>query len=222
MLKIPFILLLLLLFSCGHKRSESGTNEAAIHSDTAIQQTGKAISTDRDSLPNGFPVSLKNNYSVILRVDDSTEFLYLRHNTTEKVIASCSRGLPYQNLGYVKADFSNCFVLMHSFGSGNPRYIELIEKRTAINKIPKGSVWIDADVPKGFLLYTDEPTPSMQNGMTLLNVITGRRYPAKFPLEIIQDPDLLNSMRISSVTKDLLVVSYNAKQGSKTDSLMLR
>ena len=51
----------------------------------------------------------------------------------------------YKNLGYVGADFTNYFVLVHSFGLGNPRQIELIKKSTGKNILKENAVWIDAD-----------------------------------------------------------------------------
>src|SRR6187402_1164418 len=85
--------------------------------------TVAAQNTD-DSLLNEIPpynykTTLKGGYSIVFKVDDTLEYLYLKKQATIKEIAACSRGLRYKNLGYVGADFTDYFVLVHSFGTAN-------------------------------------------------------------------------------------------------------
>jgi hypothetical protein len=84
--------------------------------------------------PYGYDTTLKGGYSIFFKVDDSLQYLFLKKgDRTISELTATSRGLPYKNLGYIGADFKDYFVLVHSFGSGNPHYIELIKKGTGRN-----------------------------------------------------------------------------------------
>ena len=83
----------------------------------------------KDLVPYDYGTTLKGGYKILFKVDDSLEYLYLKKgNKTIIELSSMSKGLPYKNLGYIGADFTHYFILVHSFGGGNPHYIELIKK----------------------------------------------------------------------------------------------
>ena len=136
---------LLSFFSCSNIANEK-KNQA--NNDTSHNDTAKSFYSKSDtSLETyGYDTILKGGYTISFSLDDSTERLYLKKkNKIIKEIASCSRGLPYKNLGYKAADFTDYFVLAHSFGSGNPNYIELIKKDNGLNILKDGAAWIGAN-----------------------------------------------------------------------------
>jgi len=131
-------------------------------------------------------------------------------------LSSTTRGLLHKNLGYVGADFTHYFVLVHSFGSGNPHYIELIKKSTGGNILEDGAAWIDADEEKEFLLYSDSDVPNKTNKMSLFNMQTGRKQLFDFPSDIFNEPGVLSRIQISRLTGKQLVIKYDTGSGSKT------
>ena len=108
--------------------------------------------SEGDVEPYEYNTTLKGGYTILFKVKDSLQYLYLKKGSkTITELASTSRGLLYKNLGYVGADFKHYFVLVHSFGSGNPHYIELIRKSTGRNILRDGAAWIDVDEKKEFI-----------------------------------------------------------------------
>ena len=178
---------------------------------------GQTVSTDNVE-PYNYDTTLKGGYTILLRVDDSLEYLYLKKgDKTITELSSMSRGLPYKNLGYVGADFTNYFVLVHSYGSGNPNYIELIKKTTGLNVLKdSGAAWIDVEKNQEFLLYSDNDVPEQKDKMTLLNIRTGEKQKFSFPIDIFDEPQVLNRIKIRRLTDKQLVISYDTEKGSKT------
>src|SRR5215204_5958944 len=124
----------------------------------SLSSNAQADTTDVE--PYDYDTTLKGGYTILFKVDDSLQYLYLKKgNETITELSSTSRGMLYKNLGYVGADFTNFFVLVHSFGSGNPHYIELIKKSNGKNVLKKGATWIDVDEEKEYLLYSDKDVP---------------------------------------------------------------
>jgi hypothetical protein len=182
----------------------------------SLSSNAQVYSTD-DVEPYDYDTTLKGGYTILFKVDDSLQYLYLKKaNTIITELSSTSRGLLYKNLGYVGADFTDYFVLVHSFGSGNPHYIELIKKSTGRNILEDGAAWIDADEEKEFLLYSDSDVPSKTNKMSLFNMQTGRKQLFDFPNDIFNQPDVLSRIEISRLTDKQLVIKYDTESGSKT------
>jgi hypothetical protein len=77
-------------------------------------------------------------------------------------LASDSRGGIYKGLGYVGADFKTCFVLVHSFGSGNPHEVELIKKSTGKNILKASAWWIDVIEKKRFYFTATRMYPQQK------------------------------------------------------------
>ena len=170
-----------------------------------------------DVSPYDYDTTLKGGYTISFKVDDSLQYLYLKKgNKTITELSSMSRGLLHKNLGYVGADFTNYFVLVHSFGSGNPHYIELISKSTGKSILEDGAAWIDADEEKEYLLYCDSDVPRKNNQMSLFNIRTGVKQLFNFPNDIFDEPEVLNRIQISKLTDKQLVIKYDTKKGSKT------
>jgi hypothetical protein len=167
--------------------------------------------------PYDYDTTLKGGYTISFKVDDSLQYLYLKKgNKTITELASTSRGMLYKNLGYVGADFTNYFVLVHSFGSGNPHNIELIKKTTGKNVLKDGAAWIDSDEKKEFLLYSDNDVPNKKDKMTLFNVKTGQKQQFSIPSDIFDGPEVLNRIQISRLTDKQLVIKYETEKGTRT------
>ena len=144
------------------------------------------------------------------------QYLYLKKgNKTIIELASTSRGMLYKNLGYVGADFKDYFVFVHSFGSGNPHYIELIKKASGKNILKDGAAWIDVDEKKGFLLYSDNDVPDPKDKMTLYNINTGQKQNFYFPSAIFDGPEVLNRIQINKLSDTQLVIQYDTEKGPK-------
>lgn len=182
----------------------------------SISSTAQAVPED-GILPYNYDTVLKGGYSISFRVDDSLQYLDLRKGSkTITGLASTSRGLPYKSLGYVGADFKNYFVLVHSFGSGNPHYIELIRKSTGKNILRNGAAWIDADTRNDYILYSDNDVPDTKSKMTLYNIRTGQKQYFTFPNDILGEPQVLNRIKISKLTDGQLAIKYDTESGSRS------
>lgn len=163
-----------------------------------------------------YDTTLKGGYTISFKADDSLQYLYLKKgNQTITELASTSRGMLYKNLGYVGADFSSYFVLVHSFGGGNPHYIDLIEKATGKNVFKNAPAWIAANEKQEYLLYSDNDVPSIKDKMTLLNIRTGQKQNFHFPNDIFDGPQVLNRIEVSRLTEKQLVIKYDTAKGSK-------
>ena len=167
--------------------------------------------------PYDYDTTLKGGYTISFKVDDSLQYLYLKKgNKTISELSSTSRGMLYKNLGYLGADFTNYFVLVHSFGSGNPHYIDLIKKATGQNILKDGAAWIGADEKKEFLLYCENDVPVKGDKMTLYNIQTGLKQQFSFPSDIFDEPEVLNRIQSIKLTDKQLVIKYDTVRGSKT------
>ena len=181
-----------------------------------ISSSAQTVSTG-DVEPYGYDTTLKGGYTISFKVDDSLQYLYLQKGSkTIAELASTSKGMLYKNLGYPGADFKDYFVLVRSFGSGNPHYIELIKKATGKNILKEGAAWIDVNEEKEFLLYCDNDVPNAKNKMTLYNVGTGQRQFFSFPGDIFGEPEILNRIQIHKLSDKQLVIKYDTENGSRT------
>jgi hypothetical protein len=185
-------------------------------SDMNAQITSGEDSLGDDLQPYEYDTILKGGYKILFKADDSLEYLYLKKgNKIITELSSCSRGLPYKNLGYVAADFKEYFVLVHSYGSGNPHYIELIKKTSGKDNFKNGAVWIDAKEDKEILLYCDNDVPSPKDKMILYNIKTGRKQFFSFPNDIFAEPQVLNRIQIEKLTEKQLTIKYETEKGEK-------
>lgn len=180
---------------------------------TSLAQTDPTDEVD----PYVYGTTLTNGYKISFKVDDSLQYLYLKKgNKTITELAVTSKGLPYKNLGYIGADFKDYFVLVHSFGSGNPHYIELIKKTTGKNVLKNGAAWIGVEEKKGFLLYSDNDVPDPKDKMILYNIKSGQRQKFPFPSDIFGEPQILNRIQIHKLSATQLVIRYDTEKGSRT------
>ncbi|GAB4093792.1 hypothetical protein [Flaviaesturariibacter terrae] len=156
-----------------------------------------------------YPTKLKGGFSIAYGFN--TEDQYLLYKKGERVldtIGGGSLGLIYKNLGYVAEDFDHTFVFAHSFGSGNPHYIQLLEKETLRNLIPDGSAWIDVDTVRQLLLYSPVDVPEPGDSMTLFDTRSRAQRSYPFPKEIFDGPQVLNRIRLLGVTEKTFTIEY--------------
>jgi len=182
----------------------------------SVASNAQTTSTD-DIETYDYDTTLKGGYSISFKVDDSLQYLFLKKgNRTISELASTSRGLPYKNLGYVDADFSDYFLLVHSFGSGNPHYIELIKKANGKNVLKNGAALIDVDKKNEYLLYSDNDVPNEKDKIILFNIKTGQKQFFNFPNDIFNEPQILNRIQLDKLTDKELVIKYYVGNSSKT------
>ena len=168
---------------------------------------------------NSYDTIIKGGFSISYYHDKEDQYLvYKKGQKVIDTIGACSLGLLYKNLGYLGADFDKTFVFVNSFGSGNPHYIQLLDKETAKNLIPDGSAWIDVDTLKQVLLYSKAGVPFEKDSMTLFDTknMTQREY--AFPKEIFNEPEKLNRIRLIKITDDTFTIEYDFKDRAKTKS----
>ena len=186
-------------------------------------QTTSPLGSNLESIePYDYQTDLIGGYKIVFKVDKDTEYLYLaRKGKTIAELSSMSKGLPYKNLGYVGADFKEYFVLVHSFGSGNPHQIELIKKSTGKNLLSRDACWIDVVEKKEVLLYSDEGEPSAKDKMILYNIRTGRKQYFHFPRDIFDGPEVLYRIKIKQLTDKFLIIEYEANKYHKTKKYII-
>ena len=159
---------------------------------------------------------LKGGYSLLYTTDDSMQYLYLQKGRkTIAELSSVSNGIQQKSLGYPGADFTSYFLLVHSYGSGNPHYIELIRKSNGNNIIEDGAAWIGADEKKEHLLYSKQDVPDEKDKMILLNIKTGKKQEFSFPADIFDGPGVLSRISIRQLTEKKLVINYDTQKLSK-------
>lgn len=181
-----------------------------------ISLNAQTVSTDEVE-PYDYDTTLKGGYSILFKTDDSLQYLYLKKGSKRITeLAATSKGMLYKNLGYVGADFADYFVLVQSFGSGNPNYIELIKKATGKNILKEGAAWIDVNEQKEMLLYCNDDVPTPKSKMILYNVRTGKKQLFNFPSPIFNETAILNRIQIKKLTDKQLVIEYDTENGPRT------
>ena len=160
--------------------------------------------------------ALKGGYRIVFTTDDDMQYLYLKKGTWKKELTSCSKGLPERNLGYLLVDFTGYFVLAHSYGTGNPTYMELIRKATGKNALPDATAYIGSDEKQELLLYSDNEVPAPEDSMTLLNIRTFQKRSFPFPADIFGAPEILNRIHLLKAGPHSLTIEYEVANQSKT------
>ncbi len=186
------------------------------------QNTPSTKSDAEDIEPYDYLTKLTGGYNILFKADDSTEYLYLmKGDKNIAELASDVRGGLYKGLGYVGADFKHCFVLVHSYGSGNPHEIELIKKSTGKNMLKASAWWIDVVKKKEVLLYSDQDVPTAKDNMILYNIRTGQKRKLNFPKAIFDEPMILSRIQIKTLTDKFLVIEYDTNGHQKTKKYTL-
>lgn len=139
------------VFACGIN-TQGGQNASFQPAPDKSLAIHHRTDTSFDEYP--YDTVLKGGYFLAFRSDEKEYHLYVRKGKVFHEIASNSRGLPFKNLGYTAADFSDFFVLAQSFGSGNPHHIQLIKKSNGKNLLERSAIWIGANEDEELLAYT--------------------------------------------------------------------
>lgn len=160
-----------------------------------------------------FKTALKGGYHVKYLRDSQYQYIVLKKDA--KILDTINDAdigeSRLKALGYVGADFNNYFVFVNSFGSGNPNYIKLIEKKTGKNVIEKGSSWIDANEKKEVLLYANEGW----NKMTLYDIKYKSKKIFPLPSDLPSFPERLKNIELVVVTKKYFKIAYGTETAKK-------
>lgn len=159
---------------------------------------------------------LKGGYIISYRMDDSMEYLFLRKNgKTITELYSMSKGCLAKNLGYVWADFQNCFVFVNAYGPCNPIEARLINKKDGKNIFKTTVALLDVDKIKGLILYADDAAPLDNIKLTLYNIHSGKREIFNCP-KGLDAGDVFCSVQIKKLTDKELTIKYQGETSEKT------
>lgn len=170
--------------------------------------------------PYPYDTLLSNGYYLkhkVFKNPESTDYsqslTLMKSGTVIREFDSFGFGLPYKNIGYVGADFDKAFVLVYSYGSGNPHMIELIDKESGA-ELRKGT-WVDVNETEEVLLYIENEYKDNEK----LKI-----YDVKYHNEIVVNGfekfkcaehvigGLRNCVKIGTVTKDDIVVKTDSDE----------
>ena len=210
-MSVRFLSILILasaLFGCNTSDPDSRTRN--ITDSTIYLNVASENRVQNEDTTYLFDPTLKGGYTLVYKVDDELQCLYLYKDTVISEIASCSRRDLQKNLGYIGSDFQDHFALVHSYGSGNPHEIELIKKKTG--EVICSGTWIDASAEDGVLLYT--PSDSTEDTMILYEVNTGESKQLELPDDMTTP--LWRSIHLETVTAGHITISYFNQGGVRT------
>jgi hypothetical protein len=129
-----------------------------------------------------FDTVLSGGYSLAPRNELDSEDggwldnLYLRRgDELVCLLSSNSAGMPSKNLGYFINDADASFVLVQSFGAGNPHFVSIIDKRTCATL--DSGVYLDNDEREGLLLYCRDYDAEDLDTLLLFDARPGRSKP---------------------------------------------
>lgn len=160
-----YILTIFTILGCQSSSTQNDSLKAETTEQNAFDKK-ESVATrtyiyDSHYLTYDYQTDLKNGYRIEYRVyvepdyPDTLQTIFLMkgQNEIKDLNGGSSYGLPLKNIGYIGADFDSSFVFVQSFGTGNPHYIQLIEKETG-QEMRKGT-WVDADENEQVLLYIE-------------------------------------------------------------------
>lgn len=124
-----------------------------------------------------------------------------------------SYDLPHKNLGYVGADFNNSFAFVQSYGSGNPNYFQLIDKKT-VKELLNG-IWVDVNEDEQVLLYLKEDDNGA-DGLMMYDVKNSNEIIFKGFEKSICAKELVGGLRncieFDTVTADVIILKIHSEQ----------
>ena len=160
-----YLLTIWIVFSC---QSKTPTSDILIdnveQNEVKLKEsdTLRTYITDSNYLNYNYPTGLKSGFRLQYKVyvepnsTDTMQTIYLMNGDREikDLNGGSSYGLPHKNIGYIRADFDSSFVFVQSYGSGNPIFMQLIDKKSG-KQIRKGT-WVDASENEQVLLYIED------------------------------------------------------------------
>jgi hypothetical protein len=204
--KLLYLLLGLIFYCCSNNSQNKCNGANDVNKDPAL------VIRENQTLLYSFDTILSNGYSLKYTSDDSLQHLFLKKDGVIKEISRSSLATAQKELGYVGMDFTNWFLLLHSFESGTVDFGELIEKKTG-DMIVSG-FYIDADQKKELLLYGQIDPASTEENMVLYNIKTKEKKTYDYPKGITFIPKE-KAIKIHDLSNHTLTISYQTPQGVK-------
>jgi len=154
--------LVLFVFSCRNSNTQKNTNQQQLnnHPKTTNSEKEEVWTVERcyRENPYDFDTLLKNGYHLHFEYFKRDKNAYVESQLTlmrgQKTIDTLNEmgyGIVMKNLGYIGADFNDCFAFVQAYGSGNPLEMQLIRKSDA-SQLVQGFM-IDSDEKNELLLY---------------------------------------------------------------------
>lgn len=165
-----------------------------------------------------YRTKLKGGYRIVFKTDTDSMYLYLvkANRRIAELTGGFSCGLLHKNLGYVAADFESYFVLVHSFGSGNPHEVELIRKSDGKNVLEAANdaCWIDANQMRSVFLFSYGCVPKANDRIVLLNLKNMKKRYLYFPKSMFSDPEVLGRIEIASISRSNITLRFRDFNGT--------
>jgi hypothetical protein len=204
--KLLYHLLGLLFYCCSNNVQNKREAGKDLNLDPAF------VLKNQTGVPYSFDTILSNGYKLIYKAEDSLQHLFLEKDSMSKEISISSISIAQKELGYAAMDFTNSFLLLHSFDSGTVDFAELIEKKTG--DVIVSGFYIDADQEKEFLLYGQIDPVTTDENMVLYNIKTKEKKTYDYPEGITLIPKE-KAIEIHSLSDHTLTILYQTPQGPK-------
>lgn len=158
-----FALFSLFLLSCNSPTSETEPISTPVEpANEAVYKPEEDVWTVERSYrehPYDFDTTLSNGYSLHFEYFDENGFvesrlILMKGRMPIDTLNTMGCCMPMKNLGYISADFSDCFAFGQTFGFGNGHEVQLLKKDDA-SVITKG-YFVDMDEKNELLLYHND------------------------------------------------------------------
>lgn len=154
--------LVLFVLSCRNSNTQKITNQQQLnnHPNSTNSEKEEVWTVERcyRENPYDFDTLLKNGYHLHFEYFKRDKNAYvesmltlMRGQKTIDTLNEMGYGIVMKNLGYIGADFNDCFAFVQAYGSGNPLEMQLIRKSDA-SQLVQGFM-IDSDEKNELLLY---------------------------------------------------------------------
>ncbi len=175
--------------------------------------------TDSTYLGYDYQTILKSGYNLEYRVyiesntSDTLQAIFLMNGET--VIKELNEGsdydLPHKNIGYVGSDFDDSFTFIQSFGSGNPHYFQLIDKKSGKELL--NGIYIDVDEDEQVLLYLKD-TNSKIDKLMIYDIKNSKEIsPIGYEKLICAGDDIIGCIEIDRTTRKEIFLKMSSSEG---------
>ena len=147
--------------------------------------------------------SLIGNYQIFYAENDTTYFLYLKHNDSLQLLNTTTNATSLHHLGVPVSDDTTFFILGHDNGNGSPYTYEYIDKKTGKNPLGFGEEFADSWLlnKNMHLLYSDTVIDD-RTRLGLFNNANNKK-------EYFELADRYGELSIDTLTKNILVIKYS-------------
>jgi hypothetical protein len=210
MCRFFFILLSLILLSCSNTEKRPASSQKRIVDFDTLPNGQRLL----DNLDSGMmlyykevvgPDTLSNGNITCYGIDDSMQYLYLRHGDTLHLLNKEPRYVSAWSLGTLHEEFDSFFITRIDNGNSVPESYMVFNKLTGQNILGYRRYINDyRDLGDDlFLFYEDRERP---DSVFLYNVISKKEE--SFPFEPSTNPSDIIYIYLDRVTKKSLRVSY--------------